>query len=78
MAENQSTRRLHWLLWGLLIWAVVIFARLFSLQVLQHDDLARLAQQQQQKTKAIPALRGSILDRAGQPLAKSLPPNRCA
>jgi len=73
MAENQSTRRLHWLLWGLLIWAAVIFVRLFSLQVIQHDDLARLAQQQQSRTKAIPAVRGSILDRAGQPLAKSLP-----
>jgi cell division protein FtsI (penicillin-binding protein 3) len=73
MADNQSTQRLNRLLWILLVWAAVIFGRLFSLQVIHHDDLARLAAQQQQKTKAIPAIRGSILDRAGQPLAKSLP-----
>ncbi len=73
MGDNQSTRRLNRLLWILLVWAAVIFGRLFSLQVIHHDDLARLAAQQQQKTKAIPAVRGSILDRAGQPLAKSLP-----
>src|SRR5580700_2494141 len=73
MAENQSTRRLNWLLWILLFWATGIFARLITLQVIDHDDLARLAQQQQQRTKELPAMRGSILDRAGQPLAKSMP-----
>ncbi len=73
MAENQSTRRLSWLLWILLFWAGGIFARLVTLQVIQHDELARLAQQQQQRTKELPAMRGSILDRAGQPLAKSMP-----
>jgi cell division protein FtsI (penicillin-binding protein 3) len=73
MAENQSTRRLSWLLWILLIWAVVIFGRLITLQVIQHDELTRLAQQQQSRTKELPAMRGSILDRAGQPLAKSMP-----
>jgi cell division protein FtsI/penicillin-binding protein 2 len=73
MAENQSTRRLSYLLWILLIWAGGIFVRLVTLQVLQHDDLARAAQQQQQRTKELPAMRGSIFDRAGQPLAKSMP-----
>ncbi len=73
MAENQSTRRLSWLLWGVLLWAGVIFARLVSLQVFEHDDLARQAQHQQSRTSEIAAMRGSILDRAGQPLAKSMP-----
>jgi cell division protein FtsI (penicillin-binding protein 3) len=73
MAENQSTRRLSWLLWILLLWAVGIFARLITLQVIQHDELTRLAEQQQSRTKELPAVRGSILDRAGQPLAKSMP-----
>lgn len=73
MAEPQSTRRLHLLLWLLLAWAGVIFARLVSLQVIHHDDLLRLAQQQQQRTREIPAMRGTIFDRAGQPLAKSMP-----
>lgn len=73
MAENQATRRLHGLLWMLLGWAVLIFSRLIWLQVIHHDDLLRMAQQQQQRMQQIPALRGTIFDRDGQPLAKSLP-----
>ncbi len=73
MRESQSIRRLHALLWLLLGWGGLIFARLVSLQVVHHDDLLKLAQQQQQKMREIPALRGSIFDRFGQPLAKSIP-----
>ncbi len=63
--ETPSTRRLQWLLWVLLLWAGVIFGRLVWLQVIQHDELLRLAEQQQQKTVEIQAPRGSILDRTG-------------
>lgn len=73
MPETQTTRRLKWLLWILLLWVGVIVWRLVSLQVFQHDDLLRMAQQQQQRQVPIPALRGPILDRTGQPLAKTLP-----
>lgn len=73
MPETQSSRRLHFLLWMLLVWAAIIFVRLFSLQVIRHDELSRLAQQQQQRMVEIPADRGAILDRNGQPLAKSQP-----
>ncbi len=73
MAEDQSTFRLHRLLCLLLGWAGLIFGRLVWLQVIHHDDLLRLAQQQQQKMQWIPALRGTIFDRNGQALAKSLP-----
>src|SRR3984893_8896430 len=73
MPETQSTRRLRWLLWALLLWAVAIFGKLISLQVLHHDDLVKLAQQQQQKMVEIEAPRGTIFDRTGQPLAKTLP-----
>ena len=73
MPETQANRRLRWLLRVLLVWVAVIFARLIWLQVIRHDDLLRLAQQQQQKMVEIPALRGSIFDRNGRPLAKSLP-----
>ena len=73
MLETQSNRRLKWLLRGLLVWVAAIFLRLVWLQVVRHDDLLRLAQQQQQKLVEIPALRGTIFDRDGQPLAKSLP-----
>lgn len=73
MPETQSTRRLLWLLRLLILWVVTIFLRLIWLQVVEHDDLLKLAQSQQQKLVPIQAERGSILDRAGQPLAKSLP-----
>src|SRR5271154_5457544 len=73
MLETQSTKRLLWLLRALIVWVVVIVARLVWLQVLQHDDLLRLAQSQQQRVGPTQAQRGSILDRTGQPLAKSLP-----
>jgi cell division protein FtsI (penicillin-binding protein 3) len=73
MPETQSTKRLLWLLRTLIVWVVVIFLRLVWLQVLQHDDLLRQAQSQQQRVVPIQAQRGSILDRSGQPLAKSLP-----
>jgi cell division protein FtsI (penicillin-binding protein 3) len=73
MPETLSTRRLRWLLWIMLLWVGAIFARLVTLQVFRHDDLLRQAQQQQQKTEEIPAVRGTIFDRTGQPLAKTLP-----
>ena len=73
MPETLSTRRLRWLLWFMLVWVGALFARLVMLQVFRHDDLLRQAQQQQQKAQEIAALRGTIFDRTGQPLAKTLP-----
>jgi cell division protein FtsI (penicillin-binding protein 3) len=73
MPESQPTSRLHLLLWCLLAWAGLIVVRLVYLQVFQHDELARMAQSQQQRTREIPAMRGSIFDRNAQPLAKSIP-----
>ena len=70
---NPTNRRFEWLLWVLLIWVFAIFGRLVWLQVLHHDELLRMAQQQQRKTVQIQAARGTIFDRTGQPLAKSLP-----
>lgn len=73
MLETQPTKRLRWLLWFMLAWTLTIVVRLMWLQVVKHDELVRLAQQQQQKTVEIPAARGTIFDRAGRPLAKTLP-----
>jgi len=73
MPETQSARRLRWLLWSLLLWVGAIVLKLLSLQVWHHDELVKLAQQQQQKTVEIAASRGTIFDRTGQPLAKTLP-----
>ena len=72
MQLNESTRRLQWLLWGLVLWAGLLFGRLVWLQVIRHEDLLAQAENQQQRVVELPALRGSIFDRTGQPLAKTL------
>jgi cell division protein FtsI (penicillin-binding protein 3) len=73
MPETLSTRRLRWLLRLVLVWAGAVFCKLIWLQVFHHDELVKLAEQQQQKTVEIEAARGTIFDRTGQPLAKTLP-----
>ena len=78
MPPSPTTQRLQWLLWALLAWAGIIFGRLVWLQVIRHDELQRLAEHQQQRTEQVQALRGSILDRTGQPLAKTLPADSVA
>jgi cell division protein FtsI (penicillin-binding protein 3) len=65
--------RLTWLAAGTLLWAGIILAKIVSLQVLHHKEYARLARQQQELRVEIPAPRGPIFDRAGQPLAMSVP-----
>lgn len=50
-----------------------LFARAFLLQVVQGDSLASQATSQQEDIIEVPGLRGSILDRNGQPLAGSEP-----
>jgi cell division protein FtsI (penicillin-binding protein 3) len=72
--QSQAySRRLTWLAIGALLWAGLIFAKLVSLQVVHHKEYARLARQQQELRVAIPAPRGPIFDRTGQPLAMSIP-----
>src|SRR5436189_5032361 len=65
--------RLTWLAIGALLWAGLIFAKLVSLQVIHHTEYARLARQQQELRVSIPAPRGPIFDRTGQPMAMSIP-----
>lgn len=50
-----------------------LFARAFLLQVVQGNSLASQATSQQEDLIQVPGLRGSILDRNGQPLAGSEP-----
>src|SRR5215510_4322830 len=50
-----------------------IVVRLGYLQILRHDELARLAERQYSKTIPLRPERGQILDRNGYPLAVSAP-----
>ncbi|MEO7145958.1 MAG: penicillin-binding protein [Bryobacteraceae bacterium] len=58
---------------ALVLWALLISVKLVYLQIFRHDELRRMAQQQQEKMVEIEAPRGTIFDRTGQPLAMSLP-----
>jgi cell division protein FtsI (penicillin-binding protein 3) len=54
------------------VWALVIQGRLLYLQVVEHDDLVRLAERQQNQTMEAAAKRGDLIDRHGQVLAYSV------
>jgi cell division protein FtsI (penicillin-binding protein 3) len=70
---SQSVERA--LIIGLILlgWALILVFRLFDLQVMAHDDLAKRARRQQQKLELVEAPRGSIFDRNGNLLAISSP-----
>lgn len=52
---------------------IVLFARLFTLQVLRYDYYTELAQGNRIKIEPIPAARGLIMDRHGEVLAANQP-----
>ena len=71
--QPDALKRLTWLAAAALLWAVLILGKLLLLQVIHHHEYARLAHQQQEMKIDIPAPRGPIVDRTGQPLALSVP-----
>jgi cell division protein FtsI (penicillin-binding protein 3) len=66
-------RRLTWLAFLVLAWGGAIFYKLVSLQVIHHQEYVSQARQHQEVVRQIPAPRGTIFDRNGQPLAMSIP-----
>jgi cell division protein FtsI (penicillin-binding protein 3) len=66
-------RRLTWLALAVLLWGGAIFYKLVSLQVLHHQEYVLQARKHQEEVRTIPAPRGTIFDRNGQPLAMSIP-----
>lgn len=73
MSNTQPNRRLRGLLWGLFVWTLVIAGRLVQLQVVEYEKYEKMARNQQEEEVHVPALRGAILDRNGQILARSIP-----
>ncbi len=71
--SEAANHRLVFLAVILFLWAIAIVARLFLLQVVEHDKYVEIARRQQEEQIAIHAPRGTILDRNGQALAISLP-----
>ncbi|HEY2821034.1 MAG TPA: hypothetical protein VGJ06_08340, partial [Candidatus Acidoferrum sp.] len=56
-----------------MLWVLAVFFRLGYLQLVRHGDYLARAQKQQQRTIDITPQRGTIFDRAGHPLAMSVP-----
>jgi cell division protein FtsI (penicillin-binding protein 3) len=66
-------RRLIVLVVALAVWSAAIVRKLVWLQLTQHQEYARKARQRQEIPRVLPAPRGNIYDRNGEPLAMSLP-----
>ena len=54
----------------------LVVARLVHVQVVQAGPLRAEARNQQERTLDVPATRGAILDRTGEPLVLTLPEDR--
>ncbi len=72
-ARAEVNRRLVWLAGAIVLWAFCLLAKILSIQVVHHADYAAVARQQQERLVEIPAPRGTIFDRSGEPLAMSVP-----
>ena len=69
----MAERRLAILAGLVLLWGGAIFGKLISLQVVHHREYQALARSRQELLIEIPAPRGTVFDRNGQPLAMSVP-----
>src|SRR6266850_5702733 len=69
---GSSHRRVLFVAIGLVVWMLIIGARLVQLQVSQHDDFTARARNQQLSSIETSAVRGPVLDRQGRELARSI------
>jgi cell division protein FtsI (penicillin-binding protein 3) len=70
--RNSASFRLYLLAGILLLWCLVICARLVYLQIFCYGRFEQRAQHQQQRTEEVSARRGIIYDRQGRELAMSI------
>ena len=69
MSERRSNRRIRLLFFTFGLLFVVAIARAAWVQGAQHDRFAKMAVTQHRETIEVPAGRGTIYDRTGEPLA---------
>jgi cell division protein FtsI (penicillin-binding protein 3) len=55
------------------LWAAIVVVRLVQLQIVQHGEFHRLADNEHEHLVKVEPQRGAIVDRNGEPLAMSLP-----
>jgi len=72
VARARTTRRLSVMLIAYLVLTGLMGWRLVSIQVLAADEYRGLAERQTQRELELPAQRGKLYDRSGEPLAMSL------
>ncbi|MBI3950819.1 MAG: penicillin-binding protein 2 [Acidobacteria bacterium] len=73
-AKNLAgENRLAFIQYGLLIAFIIIGFRLWSLQVIHHEEYVKKAENNRLKTIPIPAPRGFVYDRGGQVLVENYP-----
>jgi cell division protein FtsI/penicillin-binding protein 2 len=70
---RRSLRRQRLIGLTLLVWTLVLAGRLVQLQVLRHERFKADVIEQNQNIRTVTPLRGTITDRRGQILARSLP-----
>ena len=70
--KRPQLGRIALVLGGIVLWSLLIFARLGQLQIFKHDDFAQLALQRQQLSRAVLAPRGIIYDSHMDELATSV------
>lgn len=71
--DPPAAWRAHFVLITFAVFAVVLSVRAFELQVLDHEFLASEGDKRHLRTVNVPAGRGAIRDRNGEPLALSAP-----
>ena len=71
--KAAAANRIRWVAAALLLWAGWICQHLYLIQIKDHYDYTRKARAQQEHRVDVPAPRGTIFDRNGQPMAVSVP-----
>ncbi len=70
--NNIQFNRIYIIVIGLIFLWIILEVRLFTIQVIRHDYYVKQSQIQSAKKITLPARRGTIFDRNGEPLATNL------